>query len=163
MTVSADFITRINGHKGILYKICRSYCSNPADRDDLAQEMIVQIWRSYPRFDEKFQFTTWMYRIALNVAISWFRKARSRQHLPIGDQLFEISSEDIQDESADLQLLQQFISELKPLDKALMILYLEDKSHQEIADVLGMSVSNVGTKVGRIKTSLRQKFSQVKT
>ena len=102
-----------------------------------------------------------MYRIALNVAISFYRKERKTgDTVLIGDHLIEIVDEDL-DEGLEhnLNALQKFISELKELDRALMILYLEEKSHKEIAEIIGISTTNVATKIGRIKEQLKQKFS----
>lgn len=103
-----------------------------------------------------------MYRIALNVAISFFRKER-RTHPTVlmGDQLIEMSDENLEEGlEENLHALQQFINELKPLDRALMILYLEEKPHKEMAEIMGMSTTNVATKIGRIKEQLKQKFNQ---
>jgi RNA polymerase sigma-70 factor (ECF subfamily) len=101
----------------------------------------------------------------LNVAISFYRKntTRANKYTELTEQLIETPVEDKSENERQLYLLDQFISELKEIDKALMILYLEDKSHIEIAEILGMSVSNVGTKVGRIKEKLKTRFSQLKS
>jgi RNA polymerase sigma factor (sigma-70 family) len=144
-------------HKKILYKVCHSYCRNPGDRDDLAQEIIVQLWRSFGRFDERVLFSTWMYRIALNVAISFYRResVRMRHVVPGSDHLLEAIDE-TGNPSDEVQLLYQWIDELDPLNKALAILYLDGNSYREIADVLGISQTNVATKIGRLKETLRQ-------
>lgn len=149
-------------HKGILFKICNAYCKNEDDREDLAQEIVYQLLKSYSRFTENHKFSTWMYRVALNVAISFYRKARTTSSLI---KLVETQPEieDRPDGTAELEknikCLQQFISELKELDKALMILYLEERAYTEIADILGISETNVATKISRIKDKLKQQFS----
>lgn len=158
------FLSVVEDHKGIIYKIANSYCKDAEDREDLAQEMIFQLWKSFHRYNNEFKYSTWIYRIALNVAISFYRKESRRQkiHSPIGEHVMNISTENHNDETEkNILALQQFISELKDLDKALMLLYLEEKSHREIADILGITETNVATKIGRIKTTLKEKFNRV--
>lgn len=155
----------IEQHKGILFKVARTYCSDEEDRQDLIQEMMIQIWQSVHKYNNQYKITTWLYRISLNVAISFYRKnsTRTKKLTDLNEQMMETPVEDKSENERQLNLLEQFISELKEIDKALMILYLEDKSHTEIAEILGMSVSNVGTKVGRIKEKLKTRFSQLKS
>jgi RNA polymerase sigma factor (sigma-70 family) len=158
------FLQLIRDNKGILYKISASYCRNVSDREDLVQEMIYQLWRSGHRFDDNQKFTTWMYRIALNVAISFYRKTtRSGVKIDLGVDLQELEDRSPAGEALDerIELLQRFISELGELDKALMILYLEEKSYREIADILGITETNVATKLSRIKGRLKQQFLQL--
>ena len=145
-------------HKKILYKVCHSYCRNPGDREDLAQEILFQLWRSFSKFDERLRFSTWMYRIALNVAISFYRResARHRHVLPGSEHLLETIDES-GGGSEEVQLLYQWIDELDPLNKALVILYLDGNSCQETADILGISETNVATKISRLKQALRLK------
>ena len=159
------FQETIEQHKGILFKVARTYCQNEDDRQDLMQEMMIQIWQSIHKYNDQFKISTWLYRISLNVAISFYRKSstRSKKYTELTEQLIETPVEDKSENERQLYLLDQFISELNEIDKALMILYLEDKSHIEIAEILGMSVSNVGTKVGRIKEKLKTRFSQLKS
>jgi RNA polymerase sigma factor (sigma-70 family) len=153
----------IEQHKGILYKVARAYCPNEDDRQDLMQEMMIQVWQSERRYNNQFKISTWLYRISLNVAISFYRKntTRANKHTMLNEQTEQMPMEDKTADERQLNLLEQFISELKEIDKALMVLYLEDKSHAEIAEILGMSVSNVGTKIGRIKDKLKTQFSQL--
>lgn len=155
----------IDQHKGILFKVARTYCPNADDRQDLIQEMMIQIWKSIHKYNNQYKISTWLYRISLNVAISFYRKnsTRAKKYTELPEQLIEAPVEDKSENERQLHLLGQFISELKEIDKALMILYLDDKSHTEIADILGMSVSNVGTKIGRIKTKLKTRFSLLKS
>lgn len=153
----------INQHKGILFKVARLYCRDEEDRQDLLQEMMIQIWQSLHKYSDQYKISTWLYRISLNVAISYFRKSskREQRYTSLTEKTALIALEDKSENESQLLLLEQFISELKEIDKALMILYLEDKSHTEIAGILGMSVSNVGTKIGRIKEKLKSRFSQL--
>lgn len=152
----------IEHHKGIFFKIAKTYCKIEEDRQDLLQEMMIQVWKSLPKYSDTFSITTWLYRVCLNVAISFYRKSATRQHLniPLVEELTSIKEEESVEKQEQLSLLEKFISELNDLDKALMLLYLEDKSHGEISQIMGLSVSNVGTKLGRIKEKLKKKFSQ---
>lgn len=155
----------IEQHKGILFKVARTYCQNEDDRQDLIQEMMIQIWKSIHRYKKQFKISTWLYRISLNVAISFYRKqsTRANKYTVLNEQTAQIPMDDKTEDERQLSLLEQFINELKEIDKALMILYLEDKGHAEIAEILGMSASNVGTKIGRIKDKLKTRFSQLKS
>lgn len=154
------FQTIIETNKGILLKIARTYCQNPEDRQDLIQEMKVQIWLSLHKFNHQVKITTWLYRVALNVAISFYRKNVNRQNnsIPLSEKAATIPEMDKSDHEQQLLLLEQFIHQLNDLDKALMLLYLEEKSHAEISDILGISVSNVSTKIARIKERLKKRF-----
>lgn len=156
-----DFLSIINANKRIIFKICNSYCKNSDDREDLAQEIIFQLWRSWSSFNANYKLSTWMYRIALNVAISFYRKEiKTTDMVLMGDHVIEIADEQIEESlETNLNALQQFINELKPLDKALMILYLEEKPQKEIAEIMGITSTNVATKIGRIKEQLKQKFN----
>jgi RNA polymerase sigma factor (sigma-70 family) len=154
----------IEQHKGILFKVARAYCQDEEDRQDLIQEMMIQIWQSIHKYSDRYEISTWLYRISLNVAISFYRKSstRAKKHTELNNQIVETTLDDKLENERQVKLLEQFISELKEIDKALMLLYLEDKSHTEIAEILGMSISNVGTKIGRIKGQLKSRFSQFK-
>jgi RNA polymerase sigma-70 factor (ECF subfamily) len=144
-----EFQTLVDLHKKILYKICNSYCRNRGDREDLAQEIVVQLWRSFG-----------MYRIGLNVAISFYRKetARTRYILSDDGQLLNAINETTY-QSSEIQALHQFIATLDPLDKALALLYLDGNSYLEIANVLGISETNVATKISRMKQRMRHELS----
>jgi len=162
--IQADFTQLIEQNKGIIYKVARSYGKNEDDRADLFQEIVIQLWRAFERYDDRYKLSTWMYRIALNVAISFYRKERRRTEVtsPLNEGMTEIADDPVDGEvEANINLLQQFINELKELDKALMILYLESKSYREIAEILGISETNVATKISRIKDQLKQKFSKL--
>ena len=153
------FQTLVDEHKKIVYKICNSYCRNRDDREDLAQEIVIQLWQSFSSFDERRRFSTWMYRIALNVAISFYRRESTRtRHVISSDEHLLEAVDETADRSEDEQLLYQSIERLDPLDKALILLYLDENSHQEIADVLGITETNVATKINRLKMKMRQDF-----
>ncbi|MCU0343577.1 MAG: RNA polymerase sigma factor [Ignavibacterium sp.] len=153
----------IEQHKGILFKVAKTYCRNDDDRQDLIQEMMIQIWKSLHRYNNQFAITTWLYRVSLNVAISFYRKNNAKQNLrmPLIDEILPIQNSLAGEKEEQLELLEKFIAELNDLDRALMLLYLEDKSHAEISEIMGISVTNVGTKLGRIKEKLKKKFSQL--
>lgn len=158
--LNIQFQQIIERHKGILYKVARTYCKHDDDRQDVMQEMMIQIWKSLPKYNADFAITTWLYRISLNVAISYYRKNSTKQNQYIGlnDNHLNVQEELGNNREEQLNQLEQFIAELNDLDKALTLLYLEDKSHAEIGEILGLSVSNVGTKLGRIKEKLKNKF-----
>lgn len=153
----------IEQHKGILFKVARTYCSNDEDRQDLIQEIMIQIWQSLHKYNDQYKISTWLYRISLNVAISYYRKSstKANKYIELKEQIEETPNEDKAEYENHLNLLEQFINELKEIDKALILLYLENKSHNEISEILGISVSNVGTKMGRIKNKLKTRFSQL--
>lgn len=153
------FQALVDAHKGILFKVCNAYCRNRDDREDLAQEIVVQLWRSFGRFDERYRFSTWMYRIALNVAISAYRRERTRARYVIAadEQVLEVA-DDARGSSEDIERLYALIEGLDPLDRALVLLVLDGHSHRDIAEVLGIGESNVGTKLDRLRKRMRQRF-----
>lgn len=154
----------IEQHKGILYKVARTYCQNENDRPDLIQEILIQLWVSFHRYNDRYKITTWIYRISLNVAISFYRKNSGKisENLPLDENLPLAEGDDKREDDQPLHLLEKFINELKEIDRALMFLYLEEKNYREISEILGISESNASTKVGRIKDSLKQKFATLK-
>lgn len=160
-----DFLAMVQAHKGIVYKIANAYCADAEERKDLVQEIIIQLWKSFDNYNKQYKYSTWVYRIALNTAISLYRKEsrRKKASTPLSDDILQLVDNTTIDETAvQMGLLQKFIAQLKELDKALLLLYLEEKSHREIAEILGISVSNVATKMGRIKETLQQKFATIK-
>lgn len=157
----AMLMEKIKDNERIIYKICNSYCSNKNDREDLAQEIIYQLLKSYHSFSDQYRFSTWMYRVALNVAISFYRKNKSKKVFYHDEILNELKEEpghssELED---NLTTLEKYINQLKELDKALMILYLGSKSYKEISEILGISETNGATKISRAKEALKQKFS----
>lgn len=165
--ITDQFLAVVEAHKGIIYKVANAWCRQAEDRKDLVQEIIIQLWKAFGHYDSRqAQYSTWMYRIALNVAISFYRR-ESRRQATAGK--LEVAVLEMMDTGPEmetderLQQLQRFIHDLRELDRALILLYLEEKSHQEMAEILGISVTNVATKIGRIKVLLRQQFSRIKT
>ena len=162
MALQDRFQVLIEQHKKVLYKACNSYCRNPDDREDLAQQIVAQLWQSFRSFDGRVAFSTWMYRVALNVAISWYRRERTRaRHMvPEGERLLEVASER-ETQSDDIRLLYELIGKLDELNKALILLYLDGNSNREIGEVLGISETNVTTKISRLKRSMRQEMTGI--
>jgi RNA polymerase sigma-70 factor (ECF subfamily) len=159
------FLELIEANKGLIFKICHSYCPNKNEREDLVQEIIYQLWKSYPNYKPDFKFSTWMYRVALNVAISFYRKEKTATNtIILTEHLieYEIREDDSAQLEENIRLLYQFIHGFNEFDRALIILYLEDKSHKEIAEILGITQTNVATRVGRLKDKLKQNFATLK-
>ena len=130
MTKDQELIKLINENKGIIYKVCNSYCPSKDDRDDLAQDIIYNLWKSFDRYNAELKFSTWMYRVALNVAISFYRQERKFriQHAGLeGLIVFEEPPDNKMETEKKLQLLQGFINGLREVDKAIILLYLDDK------------------------------------
>ena len=153
-----EFEQRLAAHRAIVFKIAHTYCRDPDDRADLAQEIAAQLWRAWPSYRAERPFTTWMYRVALNTAISFLRSdARRRLHtVPMDESLHEVADEAAAvDDDQRLDRLQRFIAGQGALDRALLLLYLDERSHREIADVLGLTETNVSTKIGRLKQRIR--------
>jgi RNA polymerase sigma factor (sigma-70 family) len=162
MALQDRFQVLIEQHKKVLYKVCNSYCRNPDDREDLAQQIVAQLWQSFRSFDGRVAFSTWMYRVALNVAISSYRRERTRaRHMaPEGERLLEVANER-ETQSDDIRLLYELIGKLDELNKALILLYLDGNSNREIGEVLGISETNVTTKISRLKRSMRQEMTGI--
>jgi RNA polymerase sigma factor (sigma-70 family) len=160
------FIGILKEHKRILYKVTFAYCRNAEDRKDLEQEIIIQLWQSLKYYNPDYKLSTWIYKIALNVAISHYRKdfKRKKTNFPYEDAIFQIAEEaDLAEErNSKTELLFKFINQLDEYNKALIILYLEDKSYKEIAEIIGLTETNVGTKLNRVKMKLKESISIVK-
>jgi len=153
-----EFLTLVGRHHGIVLKIAHSYQRNPADREDLAQEILAQLWRSFPRYDRERSFSTWMYRVALNVAISHLRQTRP-QPVPLDSVPDEsIPAANGKDQDQRISELDDFIQSLDPLNRALLVLYLEERSYREISEILGISETNASTKVSRLKQRIREEL-----
>lgn len=158
-----EFEARIEEHRGIVFKIAASYCPDGGEREDLVQEICLQLWRSYPRYDPRRRFSTWMYRVALNTAISFARtrRVRERRVVPLEDSEAAETAETPrrQDRDERIAQLNRFLYGLAGLDRALVVLYLEERSYREISEVLGISETNVGTKLGRLKQRMRRELA----
>lgn len=149
----AAFLAQVEAHQGIVHKVSFVYGRTPADRDDLAQEILLQLWKSFATFDGRSGFPTWMYRVALNTAITFRRRQR-----PTSDGAVEPWVAGTQLEQAalseELGTLHAAIAQLSPVDKAIVMQWLDERSYEEIADTMGMTVKNVSVKLVRIKKRL---------
>jgi len=155
----SEFLRLVEDNKGILYKISGSYCRHAGDREDLVQEMIYQLWRSSDKYDHTQKFSTYMYRIALNVAISFYRRAsRGGVKVELDADLHIAEDYGMGEPDERVDMLQQWVASLGELDKALMILYLEERPYREIAEIIGITETNVGTKLGRLKERLKKQL-----
>ncbi|HTR28949.1 MAG TPA: sigma-70 family RNA polymerase sigma factor [Puia sp.] len=163
-TRSDQFISVIETHRGILHKIANVYATTPEDRKDLIQEIVLQLWKAFDNYDPRFKYSTWIYKVSLNVSLAFSRKEHNRlKHVdPLRDDLVQFAD---QDEPAAMEtrfrFLQQFIAELRAIDRAILLLYLEEKSQREMAEIIGITETNISTRVGRIKAQLKKKFDQI--
>ncbi len=152
-------------HSALIQKVAAAYCPDRAGREDVVQEILVQLWQSYRRYDGRCKESTWVYRVALNTAIS--RHRRERRHVEGRVEVLELdglpddpAGSEFGDDSAAANL-SRAVATLRPLDKALVLLHLDGHDNASIADVLGLSPSNVGTKLHRIKASLREVLARL--
>lgn len=156
--MSAEFYQEyIENNRAIIYKICRAYARSEADFQDLFQEVCLQLWKSRHRFDGSSKLSTWIYRVTLNTCLTMVRSDRNRP------ETLEVREEDAitgpAEQSEEARRLEELYKALKKLpepDRAIILLYLEEKSYRDIADILGISLSHVGVKINRIKTKLTQ-------
>lgn len=153
-SVTDEFLRLINENLGIAHKISRIYFDDAESRDDIRQEMMYQLWKSFKGFDGRSKFSTWMYSVCLNTALTYRRKAQkeSKESLSSRHEAIPEESKDRDDE--DLQLLYDGIATLSPLNKAIVLLYLEDMSYEEIANITGLTKANVSVRLVRLKKSL---------
>ena len=158
-TLREPFQTLLERHRGIVLKVANTYCRHAEDHRDLTQEIAAQAWKAFAAWDATRPFSTWLYRIALNVAISFVRGAShpARQALALD----EIDGEPVHDDEATresddgVRALYRVIARLDPLNRALLLLYLDERSQREIAEILGLSETNVATRIGRLKQRIR--------
>ncbi len=158
-TLEEEFVARIEKHKGVIFKISRMYMDHPDDQRDLFQEITYQVWKSYSSFEGKSEFSTWLYRIALNTAIVFLKSEKRKRDLIQNNELenFNIKSEDYNwEDEQKLKTMYQAINQLNPIDKALIFYYLEDVSGKEMAEQLGITEVNARVKLNRAKEKLKQ-------
>ena len=148
----------VQEHRLLLYKVCRVYCFTEVDRQDLFQEIVIQLWKSYPAFRGDSKFSTWLYRIALNTAISDLRKHKRRPSTTSTDDIPPALPEMTWpgEEEQQLQQLYAAINRLSDVEKALVMLYLEDKSYEEMEEIMGINQNNLRVKMNRIREKLRK-------
>ena len=156
-----QFIDILNDHRKLIYKVCNSYCQDAANRQDLEQEILLQLWRSIKKFDGRVKLSTWIYKVALNTAITFHRNECKQKDKKTRLDVSIISLEEHQEDREEedkIALLYQFIGQLNEMDKALMLLYLDNTKQKEIAEIIGITETNVATKIARIKKELKKQF-----
>lgn len=150
-----EFIELINNHQGILHKICNIYFVRNPCKEDYYQEILIRLWKSYPGFRNQSAFSTWLYRVALNTAIDILRKENLQPvHTELSKVEYSIPDQEQNIESEKRDTLYLAIGHLSDVEKAIIILYLEDYSYKEIAEIIGISENNTGVKINRIKNQL---------
>ncbi|WP_340066713.1 RNA polymerase sigma factor [Ascidiimonas aurantiaca] len=152
-----NFVTELERHQNIVHKVCRIYTNDEDAHKDLFQEITIQLWKAYPKFRGESKLSTWMYRVALNTAITLYRKSKRSVNTQNIDHVdFKISTEPYDDtEEKHLKLMYEAIKQLNDIEKALVFLYLEEKDYTEISETLGITEVNARVKMNRIKTKLR--------
>jgi RNA polymerase sigma-70 factor, ECF subfamily len=153
--VEKEFVELVEKHQGILHKICNIYFYKNPYKEDYYQEMLIRLWKAYPGFRKLSSFSTWLYKVALNTAIDILRKQNIRpMHIELSKHEFTIPFTDESAESDNRDKLYQAIDSLSDIEKAIILLYLEEYDYKEIADIIGISESNTGVKINRIKNQL---------
>lgn len=163
LILEKDFVAFIQKHQGIIHKVCRMYCDSDDDRQDLFQEVLFQLWKSYPKFRGDSKISTWMYRIALNTAIARLRKTKRKpSEFSLSDSTLQFpdTPPDMEKEE-QLKNLQTAIQKLSKVEKGIIMLYLEEKSYDEIAEIIGITKTNVGVKINRIKKKLKETLEKL--
>lgn len=153
-----EFVQIISQNQGIIHKVCSIYCDSEEDRRDLFQEILAQLWKSFPSFRSESKFSTWMYRVALNTAITSFKKSK-RQPDKSGIDVanFQLAVEEYDHETEEqIKLLHKAIANLSGIEKSIVLLYLENKKYEEIAEITGITQNYVRVKMNRIKTKLKK-------
>lgn len=153
-----SFVEQLQKHQNIVHKVCRLYTNNADAHNDLFQEITIQLWRAFPKFRGEAKFSTWMYRVGLNTAITLYRKSKRTVTTQDFDSvMFRISSEEYDDTvEQQLKLMYSAVKELNDIEKALVFLYLEDKNYREISETMGISEVNARVKMNRVKGKLKK-------
>lgn len=152
-----QFVTNLQSNQNIVHKVCTLYTNDKDSHKDLFQEITIQLWKAYPKFRGDAKFSTWMYRVALNTAITLYRKSKRTIRTQDYDSvIFKIKADEYDEtEEQQLKLMYTAVKQLGDIDKALVFMYLEDKNYREISETLGISEVNARVKMNRIKTKLR--------
>ena len=158
MSYEKEFLEKIEQHKGIIYKISKMYMDNSEDRDDLFQEIIFQVWKAFPKFRGESEFSTWLYRIALNTTIVFLKSEKKRNFINNSDFTnYKIEQDEYDLEKEEkLSKMYSAINQLNAIDKAFIFYYLEDFSGKKIAEQMGISEGNVRVKMNRAKNKLKE-------
>ena len=159
MSREDDFLKIIINNQGILHKVTKMYYSSPEEQNDLFQEIVLQLWHAYPSFRGDSKITTWMYKVALNTAITLFRKdKKNKSHDSITNNTInfpDISQQTQRDKFEDISMLYKAIEKLSKTDRAIILLYLEEYKNKEIAEIIGISEGNIRVKLTRIRKKLK--------
>ena len=153
--IEQEFITTIQSYERVIYKVCYMYTTPDTPLNDLYQEVVLNLWKAFAKFRHECKASTWIYRIALNTCISFIRKGKNKPETVTLTPAFDRTDDDDETE-AMLRQLYRMINRLGQLEKSIILLYLEEKSYEEIADITGLTVTNVATKLSRIKDKLRK-------
>lgn len=153
-----SFVEELEQHQNIVHKVCRMYTNDQESHNDLFQEITIQLWKAYGKFRGESKFSTWMYRVAINTAITLYRKSKRSVKTADFDAFdFKIKAEEYDDdEEQKLKLMYAAVKQLNDIEKALVFLYLEDKSYKEISETMGISEVNARVKMNRVKTKLKK-------
>lgn len=154
--VEREFLLVIREYERVIYKVCYLYTNKNATLNDLYQDVVLNLWKAYPKFRQECKISTWIYRIALNTCISFIRKEKNVPEIITLSQEVYGMSEESDELQTMLRELYQMINQLGQLDKSLILLYLEEKSYEEIAEITGLTLTNVATKLSRIKDKLKK-------
>jgi len=158
MSLEEQFIVMIKTYESVIFKITTIYTRTQDDQQDLYQEIVLQLWRAYHNFRQEAKVSTWLYRVAMNTAISRLKKEKRKgTQVPISQVVLAQTEHPNIALEERLKVMYQHIAQLNPLEKGLILLYLEDKSYEEMAEITGLSASNVGTRLSRIKKKLKSK------
>ena len=151
-----EFLEKIESHKGMIFKVSKMYVDHQEDREDLYQEIVFQLWKSYQKFEGKSQFSTWLYRVSLNTALTFLKSEKRKPDNAFLHENLDVAEESQDDKEVQLQLFYKAVHELNPIEKALIFLFLEGQSHKEIATNLGITEVNARVKLNRTKEKLQQ-------
>lgn len=161
MEKKAIFIAAIKDNEGLLLKVASVYTNNTEDKNDLVQEIIYQLWKSFDSFKQQSTLSTWMYRVALNVAMYQLKVSKRKvPTVPLEDQYAGYTEPADMESENKWQLFRRQVNNLNLLDKAIVLLYLDNKSYEEISEIIGISTTNVGTKLSRIREKLKAQISK---
>jgi len=164
MSKEKEFISLLNEHQRIIHKVCNLYMDAYADREDLFQEITLQAWKAYGNFRGDAKFSTWLYRVALNTAITFFRKEKRQPDIFSTEAVPDFRSNDAYDPIEEqVKAMYAAIGELSKIDKAIVMLYLEDYSYNDIGEMMGITANNVAVKMNRIKTKLKESTQKYMT
>ncbi|MCE2974027.1 MAG: sigma-70 family RNA polymerase sigma factor [Sediminibacterium sp.] len=155
MNRESEFIALLEAYQRIVKKVCRIYAHTTEDRNDLFQEIALQAWRSFPRFRGDAQFSTWLYRVSLNTAITFYRKEQKKTSVPVLSDEFVAPASELDPREEQLESMYRAISTLSELDKAIVLLYLEDYPYDDIGQMMGITPNHVAVKMSRIKIKLQ--------